>query len=86
MSILNVNRVVAGSGNPTLRPIRGFRPSNPDHEVIKWNKSAGCGNFDIILAHFSRSAVLYTTSHAPRAVGELLHADRVLVGACNPML
>ena len=44
------------------------------------------GNFDGILDHFPRSLQLYKPYSA--ACGDILgaHADRVLIGACNPML
>ena len=46
-----------------------------------------CGNFDIILDHFSRISQLHP--HPICAVVYALfgsHADRVVIGACNPML
>ena len=58
-----------------------------------------CGHFDIILDHFSRlflgeKTLTHTHAfpalrHATRAVSHVLpsaRADRVLAGACNPML
>ena len=45
------------------------------------------GNFDIILDLFSRICQLHPTPHAPCATPYLVpDADRLLIGACNPML
>ena len=43
------------------------------------------GNFDFVLVHFSRISQLHPNPHAPcAALGA--HADRVLIGAWNPVL
>ena len=42
-----------------------------------------CGNFDIILDHFSRFSRPCVTPHAPCGI---LYADWMLIGGCDPML
>ena len=56
-------------------------------DCVDRSSEAACGNFDIILDHFSRISQLHITPHAPRATHYVVRMlNRVPIGGWNPML
>ena len=77
------------SGYSVNSGVVGGEPGDPDGEFKTVKRRSKYGNFDIILGRFSRVSQLHVLSSAPtHTVCYALrsaHADRVLVGAWNPM-